>query len=49
MHTIMSCSQARRRFRRLLALVEQGHTMVITRNGVAMCKMIRVEAGKESA
>lgn len=49
MHTIINCSQARRRLRRLLALVKQGHTIVITRNGVAMCKLKRVEAGEESA
>lgn len=49
MLTIMSCCQARRRLRRLLVLVEQGHTVVITRNGVAMCKLMGVEAGKESA
>jgi len=47
MLTIMRCCQARRRLRRLLALVEQGHTVVITKNGVAMCKLIGVEAGKE--
>ncbi|MHC8357689.1 type II toxin-antitoxin system prevent-host-death family antitoxin [Pseudomonas sp. LB3P81] len=49
MLTVISCCQARRRLRRLLALVEQGHIVVITKNGVAMCKLIGVEAGKESA
>lgn len=39
MRTILACSQARRRLRRLLVLVGEGHTFVITKNGHAMCQL----------
>jgi len=39
MFTTISCSQARRRLRRLIALVAQGHSFVITKKGRAICRL----------
>lgn len=44
MLTTVSCSQARRRLRRLIALVAQGHSFVITKNGRAICRLEGAEA-----
>ena len=44
MRTTLSFSQARRRIRRLFALVAKGHSFVITKNGRVIC---RLEGGKE--
>lgn len=44
MRTTYSKSQARRRMRRLLVLVAQGHTFVITQQGQAACLLVQVEA-----
>jgi prevent-host-death family protein len=44
MRTTFSKSQARRRMRRLLALVAQGHTFVITKHGKAVCRLMDAEA-----
>ncbi|POF41146.1 hypothetical protein B0D71_18085 [Pseudomonas laurylsulfativorans] len=44
MRTHVSCSQARRRLRRLLALVAQGHSFVITKNGREICWLEGTEA-----
>jgi antitoxin (DNA-binding transcriptional repressor) of toxin-antitoxin stability system len=41
MLTTVSCSQARRR---LIALVAQGHSLVITKNGRAFCRLEGIEA-----
>ncbi|MDF3926331.1 type II toxin-antitoxin system Phd/YefM family antitoxin [Pseudomonas putida] len=35
----MSISQARRRFRRVLKLAEQGHTFILTRCGKPVCRL----------
>ena len=43
MTTILSVSQARRRLRRLIALVVQGHTFVLTKNGKEMCRLVSTE------
>jgi antitoxin (DNA-binding transcriptional repressor) of toxin-antitoxin stability system len=43
MRTTYSKSQARRRLRRLLVLVEQGHTFVITRQGKAVCLLMKAQ------
>lgn len=43
MLTTFSCSQARRRIRRLLAMVAQGHIFVITKNGKAVCLLVDAE------
>jgi antitoxin (DNA-binding transcriptional repressor) of toxin-antitoxin stability system len=40
MYKSFSKSQARRRLRRLLALVSQGHTFVITKYGKAACLLL---------
>ncbi|MDW9403982.1 type II toxin-antitoxin system Phd/YefM family antitoxin [Pseudomonas soli] len=42
MKRIISLSQARRRWRRILRLVEQGWTFVITRHGKPVCIVGRV-------
>jgi len=42
MRTTYSKSQARRRMRRLLVLVAQGQTFVITQNGKAACLLVQV-------
>jgi antitoxin (DNA-binding transcriptional repressor) of toxin-antitoxin stability system len=44
MITTFSCSQARRRIRRLYALVAKGHSFVITKNGREMCRLMAAEA-----
>ncbi|TPG75886.1 hypothetical protein EAH78_20370 [Pseudomonas arsenicoxydans] len=36
----ISCSKARRRMRRLLVLMAQGHIFVITKNGREMCQLM---------
>ncbi len=43
MRTTYSKSEARRRIRRLLVLVAQGHTFVITQQGKAACLLVRAE------
>ncbi|MNQ89831.1 hypothetical protein D3C85_1051490 [compost metagenome] len=43
MRTTFSCSQARRRLRRLFALVDQGHSFVITKNVRAICRLVGTE------
>jgi prevent-host-death family protein len=42
MLTTLSCSQARRRFRRLLAMVAQGHTVIITKHGKPMAQLVGI-------
>ena len=44
MITTFSCSQARRRIRRLFALVARGHSFVITKNGREICRLVYAEA-----
>ncbi|MFJ3523572.1 type II toxin-antitoxin system Phd/YefM family antitoxin [Pseudomonas sp. NPDC090203] len=44
MPVTFTCSQARRRLRRLIALVAQGHTFVITKNGRPVCRLSGIEA-----
>jgi antitoxin (DNA-binding transcriptional repressor) of toxin-antitoxin stability system len=44
MLTVYSKSQARRRLRRLLVLVEQGQRFVITQRGKAICLLEQAEA-----
>ena len=44
MITTLSCSQARRRIRRLFALVARGHTFVITKNGREIYRLVNAEA-----
>ncbi|WP_080637243.1 type II toxin-antitoxin system Phd/YefM family antitoxin [Pseudomonas putida] len=39
MEYVISISQARRRFRRLLKIVEQGHTFVLTRCGKPVSRL----------
>lgn len=39
MELVMSKSQARRRWRRIMKLVQQGETFVITRLGKPVCKV----------
>lgn len=40
MYKSFSKSQARRRLRRLLVLVSQGYTVVITKHGKAACLLV---------
>ncbi|EJN28527.1 hypothetical protein PMI35_03013 [Pseudomonas sp. GM78] len=40
MYKSLSQSQVRRRLRRLLALVNQGYTFVITKHGKAACLLL---------
>jgi len=44
MRITYSISQARRRMRRLLVLVGQGHAFVITQHGYAACLLVKVDA-----
>jgi antitoxin (DNA-binding transcriptional repressor) of toxin-antitoxin stability system len=44
MLTTFTCSQARRRIRRLLVLIAQGHNFVITKNGREMCRLVAAES-----
>lgn len=41
---VISASQARRRFRRIMKLLQQGHSFVITRNGKQVCRLVPPEA-----
>ncbi|WP_425312880.1 type II toxin-antitoxin system Phd/YefM family antitoxin [Pseudomonas putida] len=36
---VISVTQARRRFRRIMRLLQEGHSFVITRNGKPVCKL----------
>lgn len=42
MEQVISLSETRRRWRRILRLVEQGWTLVITRHGMPVCIVGRV-------
>lgn len=46
--TTLSCSQARRRLRRLLALAALGHSFIITKNGRKMCLITSVTGGESA-
>lgn len=39
----ISATQARRRFRRIMKLLQQGHSFVITKNGKPACKLVPPE------
>lgn len=41
---VISLTQARRRFRRLMRLLQEGHSFVITRNGKPVSKLVPPEA-----
>ncbi|MBF8700115.1 type II toxin-antitoxin system prevent-host-death family antitoxin [Pseudomonas plecoglossicida] len=41
---VISVTQARRRFRRLMRLLQEGHSFVITRHGKPVCKLEPPEA-----
>ncbi|MDD2064515.1 type II toxin-antitoxin system Phd/YefM family antitoxin [Pseudomonas sp. 25571] len=43
MERVISMSQARRRWRRIMKLVERGETFVITRLGKPICKLCPAE------
>lgn len=43
MFTTLTRSQARRRLRRLVALVGKGHTFVITENGRPVCRLSAIQ------
>jgi antitoxin (DNA-binding transcriptional repressor) of toxin-antitoxin stability system len=47
MITTLSCSQARRRLRRLFVLVAQGKIFVITKNGREICRLVNAEAKEQ--
>ncbi|MHA7115931.1 type II toxin-antitoxin system Phd/YefM family antitoxin [Pseudomonas promysalinigenes] len=40
---VISATQARRRFRRIMKLLQQGHSFVITKNGKPACKLVPPE------
>ncbi|WP_332879828.1 type II toxin-antitoxin system Phd/YefM family antitoxin [Pseudomonas putida] len=40
---LISATQARRRFRRIMKLLQQGHSFVITKNGKPACKLVPPE------
>ncbi|WP_412481398.1 type II toxin-antitoxin system prevent-host-death family antitoxin [Pseudomonas asiatica] len=41
---VISVTQARRRFRRLVRLLQEGHSFVITRNGKPVCNLVPPDA-----
>lgn len=41
---VISATQARRRFRRIMKLLQQRHSFVITRNGKPVCRLVPPEA-----
>ncbi|WP_425048871.1 type II toxin-antitoxin system Phd/YefM family antitoxin [Pseudomonas mosselii] len=41
---LISATQAKRRFRRIMKLLQQGHSFVITRNGMPVCKLVPPDA-----
>lgn len=43
MMQVLSVTQARRRFRRLMRLLQEGHSFVITKNGRPVCKLERLK------
>lgn len=40
---LISATQARRRFRRIMKLLQEGHSFVITKNGKPACKLVLPE------
>ncbi|MFG0755810.1 MULTISPECIES: type II toxin-antitoxin system Phd/YefM family antitoxin [Pseudomonas] len=40
---VISATQARRRFRRIMKLLQEGHSFVITKNGKPACKLVPPE------
>ncbi len=40
---VSSATQARRRFRRIMKLLQEGHSFVITKNGKPACKLVPAE------
>lgn len=40
---LISATQARRRFRRIMKLLQEGHSFVITKNGKPACKLVPPE------
>ena len=40
---VISATQARRRFRRIMKLLQQGHSFVITKNGKPACRLVPPE------
>ncbi|WP_286751410.1 type II toxin-antitoxin system Phd/YefM family antitoxin [Pseudomonas sp. UBA2522] len=40
---VISATQARRRFRRIMKLLQQGHSFVITKNGKPACMLVPPE------
>ncbi|WP_397452047.1 type II toxin-antitoxin system Phd/YefM family antitoxin [Pseudomonas sp. NA-150] len=47
MHKTVSCTQARRRLRRLIALAALGHAFVITKHGKAVCWLLSAETDQK--
>ncbi|MEO9241340.1 MULTISPECIES: type II toxin-antitoxin system Phd/YefM family antitoxin [Pseudomonas putida group] len=41
---VISATQARRRLRRIMVPLQQGHSFVITKNGKPACKLMPPEA-----
>ncbi|MFJ1338263.1 type II toxin-antitoxin system Phd/YefM family antitoxin [Pseudomonas caricapapayae] len=41
---VISATQARRRFRRVMKLLQEGHSYVITKNGKPVCKLVPPDA-----
>ncbi|MDH4552733.1 type II toxin-antitoxin system Phd/YefM family antitoxin [Pseudomonas sp. BN607] len=42
--SVISVTQARRRFRRIMKLLQQGHSFVITKNVKPACRLVPPEA-----
>lgn len=44
---VISAAQARRRFRRIIKLLQEGHSFVITKNGKPACKLVPPDASAQ--
>ncbi|MEW5544409.1 type II toxin-antitoxin system prevent-host-death family antitoxin [Pseudomonas soli] len=44
---VISAAQARRRFRRIIKLLQEGNSFVITKNGKPACKLVPTDASAQ--
>ncbi|MBY8930955.1 type II toxin-antitoxin system Phd/YefM family antitoxin [Pseudomonas sp. G5001] len=45
---VISATQARLRFRRIMKLLQEGHSLVITKNGKPACKLVPAEVPRHA-
>lgn len=45
---VISATQARQRFRRIMKLLQEGYSFVITKNGKPACKLVPAEGPRHA-